>query len=325
MKALKKNGLVGGVAALLVVAVLGLFSLTGCASASEIVELDNKTKIKYSPSKLDSGDFYNSSYSSFFTMESVEPVFSGFDGDIFEMMKSAIADGSATKELLSDENNESLKQDLSESLKKEVKKGEVVYFFVPENSENEAFICDFIYDKEADRFAVYSFGLVIFEDGYKEYKELEELSSNIRSYINECEENIQLCNETIQRCSNPTIQKSRVVQIPYTATQQIWHPGTAGRRTNSSFGSTEGTPGYWETREYTAYRNETQYYTVPDPNYDPVAVAEAKEWLQYWTSEKNTAEQARQNTINWQNEMPLPFILEPVVTNINAMVEESQF
>lgn len=34
MKALKKNGLVGGVAALLVVAVLGLFSLTGCSNAS---------------------------------------------------------------------------------------------------------------------------------------------------------------------------------------------------------------------------------------------------------------------------------------------------
>ena len=33
MKALKKNGLVGGVAALLVVAVLGLFSLTGCVSS----------------------------------------------------------------------------------------------------------------------------------------------------------------------------------------------------------------------------------------------------------------------------------------------------
>lgn len=326
MKVFKRNGLGGGlVAALLVVAVLGLVSLTGCASASEIVELDNKTKIKYSPSKLDSGDFYNNSYSSFFTVESVEPVFSGFDGDIFEMMKTSIADGSATKESLSDEYNEALKKELGESLNKTIKKGEAVYFFVPDDSKNEAFISDFIYDKESERFVLYSFWLSIFEDEYKELKELEELSSTIYSYISECKENIQICNETIQRCSNPTIQKSRVVQIPYTATQQIWHPGTAGRRTNSSFGSTEGTPGYWETREYTAYRNETQYYTVPDPNYDPVAVAEAKEWLQYWTSEKNAAEQARQNTINWQNEMPLPFILEPVVTNINAMVEESQF
>ena len=34
MKALKKNGLAGGVAALLTVAVLGLFSLTGCSNAS---------------------------------------------------------------------------------------------------------------------------------------------------------------------------------------------------------------------------------------------------------------------------------------------------
>ena len=84
MKALKKNGLEGGlVAALLVMAVLGLFSLTGCASAPETLQIDNTTKIKYSASKFDSGDFYNSSYLSFFTMERVEPVFSGFDGDIF--------------------------------------------------------------------------------------------------------------------------------------------------------------------------------------------------------------------------------------------------
>lgn len=35
MKALKKNGLAGGLVALLAVAVLGLFSLTGCANTSE--------------------------------------------------------------------------------------------------------------------------------------------------------------------------------------------------------------------------------------------------------------------------------------------------
>lgn len=34
MKALKKNGLAGGLVALLAVAVLGLFSLTGCSNAS---------------------------------------------------------------------------------------------------------------------------------------------------------------------------------------------------------------------------------------------------------------------------------------------------
>ena len=324
MKALKKNGLGGGlVAALLVMAVLGLFSLTGCASAPETLQIDNTTKIKYSTSEFDSGDFYNdifSSYFSFFTMERVEPVFFGFDGDIFKIMKNSIASGSATKEILSEENSESLKQSLSESLNKTIKRGEIVQFTYPEDSNNEAFISNFIYDKESDRFTSYSFRLVIFEDEYKELKELEELSSTIQSYIRECEEEIQFCNETIQRCSNPTIQKSRVVQIPYTATQQIWHPGTAGRRTNSSFGSSEGTPGYWETIEYTAYRNETQYYTVPDPNYDPATVAEAKKWLQYWTSEKKTAEQDWKDTINWQNKMPLPFILEPVVANINSIL-----
>ncbi len=299
----------------------------GCAS-TEVVELDNRSSLMYSSSELDSGDFYNSSYSSFFTVEGMEPAFSGFDEDIFKMMKSAIADGSATKELLSDKNNEALKQDLSESLKKKVKKGEAVLFSVPENSKNEGFIDTFvhyyIYDKEAERFALYSFVLGIFEDGYKEYKELEELSSNIWSAINMCEENIQLCNETIQRCSNPTIQKSRVVEVPYTVTEQIWHPGSGGRRTNSSFGSSEATPSYTETRTYTAYRNELEYYTVPDPNYDPAAVAEAKEWLQYWTSEKESAEQAWRNTINWRNEMPLPFTVEPMVVNINAMMEDSQ-
>lgn len=302
-------------------AIVAVMMLAGCAS-TEVVELGNGSRIKYSPSKLDSGDFYNSSYSSFFTVESVDPAFSGFDGDIFNMMKSAIADGSATKEILSDEINESLKKDLGEFLQKEVKKGEVVFLVGPENSENWVGICNFIYDKEAGRFALYTFGLSIFEDEYKELKELEELSSTIYSYINECEENIQLCNETIQRCSNPTIQKSRVVEVPYTVTERIWHPGSGGRRTNSSFGSSEMTPGYYETRQYTAYRSETEYYTVPDPNYDPAAVAQAKEWLQYWTGEKESAKQAWQNTINWLNEMPLPFILEPMVMNVNAMMEE---
>ena len=130
----------------------------GCAS-TEVVELDNRSSLMYSSSELDSGDFYNSSYSSFFTVEGMEPAFSGFDEDIFKMMKSAIADGSATKELLSDKNNEALKQDLSESLKKKVKKGEAVLFSVPENSKNEGFINTFvhyyIYDKEAERFALY--------------------------------------------------------------------------------------------------------------------------------------------------------------------------
>ena len=64
MKALKKKGLGGGlVAALLVMAVLGLVSLTGCASAPETLQIDNTTKIKYSTSEFDSGDFYNDIFS----------------------------------------------------------------------------------------------------------------------------------------------------------------------------------------------------------------------------------------------------------------------
>lgn len=74
-------------------------------------------------------------------------------------------------------------------------------------------------------------------------------------------------------------------------------------RTNSSFGSQAYKPGYWETWEYTAYKNEVEYYTVPNPNYNPTAVANAKKNLQGWESVKNSAKVTLAK-------LTLPFVLE---------------
>ena len=84
---------------------------------------------------------------------------------------------------------------------------------------------------------------------------------------------------TVENCSSPTIQKSKVVTVPKKIEERHWNPGSAGRRTNSSYGSSEIEEGHWEIYTRTVYVDEVQYYNVANPNYNPNAVREAEKIL----------------------------------------------
>ena len=126
----------------------------------------------------------------------------------------------------------------------------------------------------------YSFRLDINQQAYKEWNE------NL-AYLKKCDEQIESCNWTIENCSAETLKKSKVVQVPYEVTERRWVPGDLGARTNSSFGSTASTPGHYEYDTYTIYKEETQYYTVANPNYNPAKVAQAKQNLPSWQNSKS--------------------------------------
>ncbi len=257
---------------------------TSCVSAT-MIEYDDGSKLIYSYGKITERDISGKN------LFIKNLGYSDLNLEIFKMMKSAIADGTSKSTSLNDEMDE---------LNKEIaKKGEIIDCFPYENDEYYAeyggrtiIIVDSIYDETSKRFRDYSFILTIYDDLYKSYDEVE---TKLYSYINTCNQNINACNEIIKNCSNPTIQKSRVVKVPY----QYWVAGSIGHRTNSSFGSTSGSSGHYETE----YIDEIQYYTVPDPNYNPTAVAQAKKDLQYWNNEKDKAYADLM-------ELPLPFILE---------------
>lgn len=290
--------------------------VTSCASA-KIASFEDD-KMIYSTRKLETKDFY---VTNFFVMDSITPVFSGFDLEIFMTMKQKISDGSAKAKVAEADN----------FLKEFVKKGEIIDFgSAGEEFKEICLISDVIYDKKDKKYLEYCFILTVYEDVYSKYVNLknelesyidlcEQNSNTCTKNMNACDSNIRACNETINACSNPTIQKSRVVSVPYTVTEQYWVAGTTGRRTNSSFGSSEGNPGHYETRSYTAYRNETEYYTVSNPNYSPSAVNKAKNDIRYWQDEKlkwnndkNIWDNKKIETYKRLANLPPPFILEPL-------------
>lgn len=289
--------------------------LLSCVS-TKVETFGDDEKIIYSTKMLKINDFY---FANFFTVESMTPSFWGFDTQIFMMIKEKIANGSA-KGAISAEGG---------WRKEYAKKGEMIDFFPAGEEYTETYlIIDAIYDKNTKCFIEYNFALTVFEDVYAKYIEtreqmysyIDKCRQNVNSCIenmSSCDANIKKCNDIISTCSNPTIQKSRVVSVPYTVTERYWVPGSTGVRTDSSFGSIEGTPSHSETRQYTAYRNETEYYTVPNPNYNPSAVNKAKSDIQYWNKEKikwNNEKESWNNkkdkTYTDLGNLPLPFVLE---------------
>lgn len=254
------------------------------ASSAQIETFDNGAKMMYSTKKLKTEDFYITN----FFIKDID--YSGFNYKIFEMMKNFISEGTAQCEVLDEEHNEIAKSITT--------KGEFIYCGI--HDEERRFIVDTIYDKKIKQFVEYKFILTISKDAYNKYRKVQ---NKCKSDIESSDKNIDLCNEIIKECSHATIQKSRTIQVPYTVTERYWVAGDIGRRTNSSLGSQPATPGHWETMEYTAYRNEVEYYTVPNPNYNPTAVANAKKNLQGWESVKNAAKVTLAK-------LTLPFVLE---------------
>lgn len=207
---------------------LALFSflITACAS-TKIETFEDGSKMMYSTKMLKKKDFY---YTNFFTVESINPKFSGFDIEIFTMMKEKIANGSAKSEIAAE----------NEWRKEYVKKGEMIDFFSAGEKYPETYlIINTIYNKNSKRFIEYNFSITIFEDVYAKYIEIKD---QMYSYIdkcqqnanicienmNSCDANIKKCNDIISTCSNPTIEKSRTISVPYTVTERYWVAGDIG-------------------------------------------------------------------------------------------------
>ncbi len=237
-----------------------------CASTQ--FHIENNSKFLSSTSKIKEDDFIGQAGDNFF-MEDINYNCSSLA--VFKMMKTVIEQGDAKEELLDNEFQREASQEL--------KKGQLICCTPNEDAPNEKSIAYWAYNKKKKAFVGYFFTLVIDDTAYNRYKENN-------SYKVTCDSNIKECNAIIQKCSNPTIQKSRTVKVPYTVTERILVPGNIGSRT-SHYGSSETTYDHYETRTYTEYRDEIQYYTVPDPNYNPKAVAKAKNDLKYWEAEKN--------------------------------------
>ena len=277
----------GKIVLVLAMAMLAFASLSSYASSRIKTDKDGKTL--YSKKKISSKDFYSGN---FFINEIGG---SSFNVSIFNMMKNSISTGTA-KYLAVDEK----KNELCKAL---VKKGEIIDFFYSKENKNVRLIVYYVFDKKTKHFMAYNFTLTINETQYNSYAEsaktLNSLIDECDRNIDLCDKNIQKCNEIIEKCSNPTIQKSRVVRVPYTYEITDVRLGKAGN------------PGtYTETQTITEYVNKTEYYTVPDPNYNPSAVAKAKKDLQgynntkaSWINKKNAAYEEKRS-------LPLPFALK---------------
>ena len=260
------------------------FSFFSCSS-TKIESFEDGRKMIYSETKLKSSDFDNSNFF-FLDIKKLN-----INSKIFEMILNNISTGAAKYHICDDEFNENRKSI--------AKSGEILYYEKIDEKTN--IIVYAIYDKQKLRYIEYTFYLTITEEDYNQYGKVLDM---MNSYIDNCNQKIDLCNEIIKTCSNPTIQKSRVVSVPYTVTERYWVAGSSGRRTNSSYGSSTGTSGHYETRERTVYRSETEYYSVPNPNYNPSKVTQAKKDLQYWKNEKD---KTQKNLIS----LAFPFILSP--------------
>lgn len=257
-------------------------SLFACSS-TKIETFEDGAKVMYSKKKIQVVDFNKKN---FFITEIKD---SNFNSYIFEKMKTMVLTGNAQYKILGEEFNEA---------SKEIgKTGELIYYF--DNNQNPRIIFYTFYDEQKEAYIEYTFYLSIFEDAYKQYSDIQE---TLNTYITHCDNKINSCTEIIRTCSNPTIQKSRVVSVPYTVRERYWVPASIGYRAGGTIGSKEYIPGHYEIREYTAYKNETEYYTVPNPNYNPTKVEQAYKDITYWQAEKEKAQQDFKK-------IPLPFVL----------------
>lgn len=275
----------------IIVAVLALLSFETLSSfASSQIKTYDGGRLILTKRKFSSRDFYTGN---FFINEIG---YSSFNVKIFDMMKNIISNGTL-KGLLVD-------YEINERFYALVKKGKVIDCL--DTGENKKLITYYAFDKKLKYFVKYTFALMVNESQYNSYadsiKALTSFIDECNKNIDLCEKNIKSCNEIIEKCSNPTIQKSRIVSVPYTV--EIVTPilGKAGN------------PGtYTKTETYTEYRDEIEYYTVPNPNYNPNAVSKAKKDLQSWNNSKadwiNKKNAAREKKANF----PLPFALELVI------------
>lgn len=263
----KTNAFIHGLCSALVLVVL-----FGCATAKVAVN-DDGSKMLYSKSRITEWDFMGN-LKGFFTVNTVEPAFSGFDMEILTMMKSAISGGTAK--------GEPVDEKMSKSGQAIAGEGEIIDY-IP-LSRNEIMILDSIYDKETGVFVSYGFVLTVLEDEHKEYRQLKELQSEIGSYISECRRNIDACNDVIVRASMADSFNNR-----------LWYQGR---------GFTYGADGRVTSS------NDNPYAKREPVEINMEEVARAEKNLQYWTKEENTACRDYDEVSGLLAQYPLPFLLE---------------
>lgn len=244
----------------LVVVALALLAFEILPSyASSRMETDEYGKTLYSKKKISSKDLYSGN---FFINEIGG---SSFNVSIFNMMKNSMSNGTAKWLAVNEERNEMCKA--------LVKKGEIIDCFFSDEDKDLRIIVYYVFDKKSKHFMAYNFVLTINESQYNSYAES---TKALNSLIEECDKNIKRCNDIIEKCSNPTIQKSRVVRVQVPSEPMIIAKGG------------DATKGFVveEIEMPPRYVNKTEYYTVPDPNYNPSAVAKAKKDLQGYNNTK---------------------------------------
>ena len=249
-------------------------------SSAEFGQLDNGSKTVITTTKLKEIDFNGSN---FFITDIPNKYFQDMNIEIFSMLKESLKDG-----------------DFSPYDSKEyedyVKRGGVKEGILFNPKDNLIVYNQELQKKNGKKGTMtYYFYFSISEECYKTYTETF-------AHLKKCDEQIELCNWNIENCAAPTIRKSKKVSVPYEVTERHWVPGTLGARTNSSFGSSEGTPGHYEIYTRTVYRDEVQYYDVANPNYDPEKVARAKKNLPLWQNDRDA-------TMKKLKTLPPPFAL----------------
>ncbi len=228
-------------------------------------QLDDGGKLVEKRKPLEDADFQGSN---FFIKDTPNEYFIDLNGQVLNLIKKDLKNGSFSP--YSDKDYEKYMKELGikEAISYWPSDGIIIFYkeFQKKDGKNGTMSYGFAFD--------------IDQQAYKEWNE------NL-AYLKKCDEQIESCNWTIENCSAETLKKSKVVQVPYEVTERRWVPGDLGARTNGSFGSTAITPGHYEYDTYTIYKEETQYYTVANPNYNPAKVAQAKQNLPSWQNSKS--------------------------------------
>ena len=234
-------------------------------SSAVFSQLDDGGKVAGTKKTLKEVDFKGSN---FFIKDTPNKYFTDLNVQIFNLIKKDLKNGSFSPYPDKDYEKYMKELGIKEAISYWPSDGIIIFYkeFQKKDGKNGTMSYGFAFD--------------IDQQAYKERNE------NL-AYLKKCDEQIESCNWTIENCSAETLKKSKVVQVPYEVTERRWVPGDLGARTNSSFGSTASTPGHYEYDTYTIYKEETQYYTVANPNYNPAKVAQAKQNLPSWQNSKS--------------------------------------
>lgn len=226
--------------------------------------IDNGTKVMLSESQLKKEDFIETD---FFVKNIPNAYVSDFNEIIFSSIKAYIRDNPDSKII----------HPYDENWQKKDYKEIIGCSSIPDGRDDNFNVFDILYVKYGKTESTdYLFQLKIpdaYENNYEDFA-LYEIGE-----IDKAKKSFDKAKWTVENCSSPTIQKSKVVTVPKKIEERHWNPGSAGRRTNSSYGSSEIEEGHWEIYTRTVYVDEVQYYNVANPNYNPNAVREAEKIL----------------------------------------------